>query len=54
MNFELNEEAFRLQYWRDLGATEEKRRGRQELEDPEIVFPTSSTIMCFRVKVGAF
>ena len=23
MNFELNEEAFRLQYWRDLGAMEE-------------------------------
>ena len=31
----------RLQYWRDLGAEEEQRREEQELEDPDIVFPTS-------------
>ena len=48
-----NEEAFRPQYWRDLGAVEEQRRGEQNLEDPDIVFPTSVTLMCFKVKVGA-
>ena len=39
--------------WRDLGAMEEQRREGQKLEDPEIVFPTSVTLMCFIVKVGA-
>ena len=30
------------------------RRGRkQELEDPEIVFPMIVTFVCFKVKVGA-
>ena len=48
-----NEEAFRPQYWRDLGAVEEQRRGEQNLEDPDVVFPTSVTLMCFKVKVGA-
>ena len=48
-----NEEATRLQYWRDLGAVEEQRRGEQNLEDPDVVFPTSVTLMCFKVKVGA-
>ena len=48
-----NEEAFRPQYRRDLGAMEEQRRGKQKLEDPDIVFPTSVTLMCFKVKVGA-
>ena len=31
----------RLQYWRDLGAEREKRQEEQELEDPDIIFPTS-------------
>ena len=48
-----NEEAFRPQYRRDLGAVEEQRRGEQNLEDPDVVFPTSVTLMCFKVKVGA-
>ena len=48
-----NEEAFRPQYRRDLGAMEEQRRGKQKLEDPDIVFPTSVTLMCFKVKVRA-
>ena len=43
----------RLQYWRDLGAEHEQRQEEQELEDPDIVFPTSSTLFCFKVKVRA-
>ena len=40
-----------LQIWRDLGAVKEKGREEQKLEDPDIVFPTSETLLCFKVKV---
>ena len=33
--------------WRSRGGR------KQELEDPEIVFPTIVTFVCFKVKVGA-
>ena len=40
-------------YWWDLGSVEEQRQEEQELGDPDIVFPTSETLLCFKVKVGA-
>ena len=43
-----NEEAFRPQYWQDLGAVEEQRTGGSRH-----CFSHSVTLMCFKVKVGA-
>ena len=40
-------------YWWDLGSVEEQGQEEQKLEDPDIVFPTSVTFMCFKVRVGA-